>query len=134
MDFPFAPRTVGEIGKLEWFKLEDLPISRRQQAEVGSNVNFFLLFPFVRNLRNYVLAAKSFPASAAAADQEVGLFEASLNIQSIFGGRWLTDGQKLEKRDRELNCALGRAMYYEVLPVFLNDPNRSQWTKGNKKS
>ncbi len=120
MNFPFAPRTVGEIGKLQWFKLDDLPTSRRQQAEAGSNVNFFLLFPFVRNLRSYVIAARN---SRSVGLEEVGPFEASLNIPGIFGGKWIKDRSKLEKRDGELKAAIGSAMYFEVLPVLCQEPD-----------
>uniref|UniRef100_A0A183EAD2 mRNA-decapping enzyme 2 n=1 Tax=Gongylonema pulchrum TaxID=637853 RepID=A0A183EAD2_9BILA len=58
IDFPFAPNTRSEIGKIQWFSLWHLPKDRNDMAsceKTGLNPNcFYTVIPLVRELQAYV--------------------------------------------------------------------------------
>ncbi|VDN06864.1 unnamed protein product [Thelazia callipaeda] len=57
-DFPFAPKTRNEIGKIQWFSLWNLPKDRNDFAaceQIGMTPsNFYTVIPFVKELQAYV--------------------------------------------------------------------------------
>ncbi|CAG9539833.1 unnamed protein product [Cercopithifilaria johnstoni] len=58
IDFPFAPNTRNEIGKIQWFCIWNLPKDRNDVAaceRIGmSPSNFYTVIPFVKELQAYV--------------------------------------------------------------------------------
>ncbi|EJD74183.1 mRNA-decapping enzyme 2 [Loa loa] len=58
IDFPFAPNTRNEIGKIQWFCIWDLPKDRNDFIaceRIGmSPSNFYTVIPFVKELQSYV--------------------------------------------------------------------------------
>ncbi|VDK86784.1 unnamed protein product [Litomosoides sigmodontis] len=58
VDFPFAPNTRKEIGKIQWFCIWDLPKDRNDLAaceRIGMSPScFYTVIPFVRELQAYV--------------------------------------------------------------------------------
>ncbi|VDO28614.1 unnamed protein product [Onchocerca flexuosa] len=58
IDFPFAPNTRNEIGKIQWFCIWDLPKDRNDVVtceRIGmSPSNFYTVIPFVKELQAYV--------------------------------------------------------------------------------
>uniref|UniRef100_A0A0R3S4C6 mRNA-decapping enzyme 2 n=1 Tax=Elaeophora elaphi TaxID=1147741 RepID=A0A0R3S4C6_9BILA len=58
IDFPFAPNTRNEIGKIQWFSIWDLPKDRNDFTvceRIGmSPSNFYTVIPFVKELQAYV--------------------------------------------------------------------------------
>ncbi|KAL3981537.1 Dcp2 box A domain family protein [Acanthocheilonema viteae] len=58
IDFPFAPNTRNEIGKIQWFCIWDLPKDRNDIStceRIGmSPSNFYTVIPFVKELQAYV--------------------------------------------------------------------------------
>ncbi|KAM3726609.1 m7GpppN-mRNA hydrolase [Dirofilaria immitis] len=58
IDFPFAPNTRNEIGKIQWFCIWDLPKDRNDVVaceRIGMPPsNFYTVIPFVKDLQAYV--------------------------------------------------------------------------------
>ncbi|VDM46747.1 unnamed protein product [Toxocara canis] len=58
-DFPFAPKTRNEIGKIQWFSVWDLPTDRNNQKaceRIGLMPNnFYTVMPFVNDLQAYIV-------------------------------------------------------------------------------
>uniref|UniRef100_F1KRL6 m7GpppN-mRNA hydrolase n=1 Tax=Ascaris suum TaxID=6253 RepID=F1KRL6_ASCSU len=59
IDFPFAPKTRNEIGKIQWFSVWDLPTDRNNQKaceRIGLMPNnFYTVMPFVNDLQAYIV-------------------------------------------------------------------------------
>ena len=68
MDTLFEPKTRKEIGKIQWYKLQDLPAFRKKKgpgraegnaAEAASNANkFYMVAPFLVPLKKWVVQQK----------------------------------------------------------------------------
>ncbi|VDO32255.1 unnamed protein product [Brugia timori] len=58
IDFPFAPNTRNEIGKIQWFCIWDLPKDRNDVVtceRIGmSPSSFYTVIPFVKELQAYI--------------------------------------------------------------------------------
>nr|CAG4651895.1 EOG090X07NG [Triops cancriformis] len=56
----FTPRTRNEIRSIQWFPVQDLPISKKDntpKVKLGLSPNcFFLVFPFVKLIRSWIAA------------------------------------------------------------------------------
>nr|CAG4644029.1 EOG090X07NG [Lepidurus arcticus] len=56
----FTPRTRNEIRSIQWFPVQDLPLSKKDntpKVKLGLSSNcFFLVFPFVKLIRNWIAA------------------------------------------------------------------------------
>ncbi|KAK8061038.1 hypothetical protein PG997_015259 [Apiospora hydei] len=76
MDTVFEPKTRKEIGKIQWYKLQDLPAFRKKKgagrgegnaAEAAMNANkFYMVAPFLVPLKKWVVQQKKRDAHKAA--------------------------------------------------------------------
>ncbi|KAK8076371.1 hypothetical protein PG994_003643 [Apiospora phragmitis] len=76
MDTVFEPKTRKEIGKIQWYKLQDLPAFRKKKgvgrgegnaAEAATNANkFYMVAPFLVPLKKWVVQQKKRDAHKAA--------------------------------------------------------------------
>ncbi|CAG0915397.1 unnamed protein product [Notodromas monacha] len=101
MDFSFGPRTVGEIGKLQWFRVDELPTHKKLVTE--QSANFYLIFPFVRNLRNYVRDKKK-KASVQNNNDDKTSIGVKLDLAYILGPSWHPNPEK-RRRNLEVLAA-----------------------------
>ncbi|CAI5447692.1 unnamed protein product [Caenorhabditis angaria] len=53
-DYAFGPLTRKEIRKIEWFKIADLPTDKGDIVPHLKGYNFFMVIPFVNDIRKYV--------------------------------------------------------------------------------
>lgn len=53
-DFEFLTRTKGEIGKIEWVKLDDIPSQKYKNASIYRNFRFNKVHKFLYELRKWI--------------------------------------------------------------------------------
>lgn len=75
LDTKFHPKTRKEIRSLEWFRVDQLPIHKRDircKEEVGIPPNsFFMVIPFVREIRRWIRSQKNLGNSSSDDDQGI---------------------------------------------------------------
>lgn len=75
LDTKFHPKTRKEIRSLEWFRVDQLPIHKRDlrcKEEVGIPPNsFFMIIPFIREIRRWIRSQKNLGISSSDDDQGI---------------------------------------------------------------
>lgn len=83
-DTTFVPQTRGEIKNCTWFKVSELPTSRKQEATPQQNNKttktsaFFMAIPFIKPLRKWISKRK-------------GCSNSLTNTQEVFTGEEIND-------------------------------------------
>lgn len=136
IDTYFEPRTRKEIGKIQWYKLMELPTQKKGKnrqsngtaGDLASHANkFYMVAPFINGLKKWITQQKKLSKQMEAPKQilirEPGIEMAALDngtqetlhVQSNGNGS-ITDDNNLEHLIANLHQAGKLPTYAEVLP------------------